>query len=300
MSAEHTQNPSHQDVSVDEEVDFVAFWHVLVKYKRLIFKVTLVATLVAAIGSFLIPNTYVGQVTLAAVHDDSKSPLTGALGGLGGLVAMTGLSLGGGSIDENLAVLKSREFLWRFVQEKKIMPILFKPNWFKDLLYEWSIMDRPGQWHVYRLLVEDNKLGVFSDKDTGIVIVGIEWKDPVLAAQWANELVESLNKYLAKQSIERSEANLKYLREELKRTEVEEMRRTLFDLISQEQKNAMLAKTQKDFAFKVLDPAAEADRKSGPKRVLIVLLAMFLAGVSTATYAVVKEKQSKDTDDSKN
>lgn len=77
------------------------------------------------------------------------------------------------------------------------------------------------------------------------------------------------------------------------RTPVEEMRKTLFDLIASEQKNAMLANTQKEFAFKVLDPAVEPDEKAKPKRALIVILAAFVAGFMAIFYAFIKEGIAK-------
>jgi len=71
------------------------------------------------------------------------------------------------------------------------------------------------------------------------------------------------------------------------------MRKTLFDLIANEQKNVMLANTQKDFAFRVLDPAVEPDKKIKPKRSLIVILAVFVAGFLAALYAFIKEGIAK-------
>jgi LPS O-antigen subunit length determinant protein (WzzB/FepE family) len=123
--------------------------------------------------------------------------------------------------------------------------------------------------------------------------VAIEWKDAALAADWTNALVEQLNQYLAQQAISRSENNLKYLNEELMSTPVEEMRKTLYDLIASEQKSAMLANTQKAFAFKVLDPAVEPDKKAKPKRSLIVILAALVAGFLAILYVFIKEGMAK-------
>jgi hypothetical protein len=189
------------------------------------------------------------------------------LGGLGGLASMAGISLGGGgSTDESLAVLKSRDFLWKFVQEKKLMPILFESEW-DEQQKKWKETDpkkQPGQMDVYRLFNESGVLKVEVDKKTDLVTVAVEWEDAALTADWANALVEKLNQYLAQRTIARSESNLKYLNEELMRAQIEEMRKTLFDMIANEQKQAMLANMQKEFAFKVLDPAVEPDKKTNP------------------------------------
>ena len=209
---------------------------------------------------------------------------------------MAGVSLGGGgSTDESLAVLKSRDFLWKFVQEKKLMPILFESEW-DEQQKKWKETDpkkQPGQMDVYRLFNESGVLKVEADKKTDLVTVAVEWEDAALAADWANALVEKLNQYLAQRTIARSESNLKYLNEELMRAQIEEMSKTLFDMIANEQKQAMLANTQKEFAFKVLDPTVEPDKKIKPKRSLIVILTAFVAGFLAILYAFIMEGIAK-------
>ena len=146
---------------------------------------------------------------------------------------------------------------------------------------------------VYRLFTKGEVLNVDTDKKTNLITVTVDWKDPALAADWANSLVARLNQYLAQQAVERSESNLKYLNEQLMSTQIEEMRKTLFDLIANEQKNVMLANTQKDFAFRVLDPAVEPDKKIKPKRSLIVIIASFVAGFLAILYAFIKQGIAK-------
>ncbi|MFY9260104.1 MAG: Wzz/FepE/Etk N-terminal domain-containing protein [Gallionella sp.] len=298
------QQSFHQDKTMDDEIDLMEMWAVLVKYKRMIRKYVLVSVAVAVVISLLMPNIYEGEILLApAQSDSSQSGLSSALGGMGGFASMAGLSLGGGgSIPEYLAVLNSREFLWQFVQKNNLMPILFASDW-DEQKKRWKdedVEDQPGQWQAYRMLTmkglpgRDNAQIEFElDDKTGLVKVTLQWTDAALSAKWANSLIADLNHYLAKQAMDRSERNLKYLREELARTQVEEMRKVLFDLIASEQKSAMLANTQRDFAFKVLDPAIEPNKKTKPKRALLVILAAILAGFVGALTAFIKEGIAK-------
>lgn len=298
--------PTNSVVEQDDEIDFRRVWAVLQQNRKLILSWMFAAAIFSAAGSLLMPNIYRAEVLLAATGDSAgKSGLSSALGSMGGLAAMAGLSLGsGGDVDEGLAVLQSREFLWQFVRKKQLLPLLYANDWdengkrWKDSF--WN--SEPSQWDVYRLFVSKwSKLDVDKDKKTDLVTVSIEWKDPELAAKMANAIVEELNQYLAKKAIERSERNLKYLNEELARTTVEEMRKTLFDLIANEQKNAMLANTQKEFAFKVLDPAAAPDKKTKPKRSIIVILSTLLVGFAVSIYVLFKESalRSKQVADSR-
>jgi capsular polysaccharide biosynthesis protein len=272
----------------EDEVDFLELWGIVVKSKRMILRVAFSVALLAAAGSLLIPNIYRAAVLTAPVFaDGGDGGQGGVLSGLSGLASMAGVSVGqGGNTEENIAVLKSKEFLWKFTQDNGLMPILFPKSWLDEILD----LDRPGQWDVYRFFIDDERLIVDVDKDSGIVTIAIEWKDAAMAAQWANALVDQLNYYLAQQAITQSEINLQFLNKELMRTSVEEMRKTLFNLIANEQKNVMLANTQKNFAFRVLDHAVKPDRKVKPKRSIIVILSALMAALMASVYAVIKER----------
>ncbi|MBF0470964.1 MAG: hypothetical protein HQL48_06275, partial [Gammaproteobacteria bacterium] len=214
-----------------------------------------------------------------------------ALGGLGGLASLAGVSIGsgGGDVSTNLAVLKSREFIVKFVNEEKLLPILFAKQWSSEG-NRWLDPDpeeQPTEWDGYRTFSE-GILAVSEDKKSGLVTLSIEWTDAELATRWATLLVERINNHLRQQAIERSQKNLEYLHQELQTIEVADMRQTLYQLISKEQKSAMLANTQKEFAFRVLDPAVVPDRKSKPKRSLIVVLATLLGGMASIFYLFVR------------
>ena len=298
MNKQNDETNARSLQGAEDEIDLLELWRVLVKYKRTILATMFAAALLSAGISLLMHNIYRGEVLLApAQSGDNKSGGMASVvlgGGLGGLASLAGISIGGSSTDEGLAVLQSREFLWNFVQEKKLMPILFADDWDAEHK-KWKESDpkkQPGQMDVYRLF-NNGILKAETDKKTNLITVTVDWKDAALAADWANSLVDRLNQYLAQQAVARSESNLKYLNEQLMSTQIDEMRHTLFSLISNEQQNAMLAKTQKEFAFKVLDPAVEPDKKIKPHRSLIVILMTFVAGFMAILYAFIKEGIAK-------
>ena len=289
------QPNNYQPAEQSDEIDLREYWRVLVQYKRMIFSSVMLASLLAAGISLMLPNIYRAEVLLAPTQDEDaqKSGMAAALGGLGGLASMAGLAVGSSSTEENLAVLTSREFLWKFVQEQKLMPILFEDDW-DDAQKKWKESDpkeQPGQLDVHRLFNKQGVLDIATDKKSNLVTVAIEWKDPQLADLWADQLIKRLSQYLRAQAIERSQNNLKYLNEELARTQIEEMRKTLFDLIGQEQKNAMMANAQREFAFRVIDPAVVPDKKIKPKRILIVLLASMLSCFAAMFIALMKDRR---------
>ena len=105
-----------------------------------------------------------------------------------------------------------------------------------------------------------------------MLALSILWKDPKVAAEWANDLVKQLNEQLRQKAIADSRKRVGYLEEELAKTTLKDMRTVLYNLLESEKQKAMLANVNEDFALEVIDPAVVPDTHEKPKRKLIVAL----------------------------
>ncbi|MDX8409724.1 MAG: Wzz/FepE/Etk N-terminal domain-containing protein, partial [Mariprofundales bacterium] len=191
----------------EDEIDLLEYWRLIWSNKWWIIGFSLLVAVLAAGYSLTKPNIFKAEVLLAPVSAGGSKGggISAALGGLGGLASMAGISLpGGGNVETNLAMLKSREFLWSFIKEEKLMPILFEDAWDSGKK-GWKESDpkkQPTLWDGFRAL--SGILTASVDKKTALVTVAVEWTDPDLAALWANKLVERLNSYLRQREIAQS------------------------------------------------------------------------------------------------
>jgi len=287
----------------DDEIDLRELWRTIWARKTLILSVTFAVAIVAAGISLILPNIYRADVLLAPISEEGNGGgLASRLGGLGGLASLAGVNVsGGGDVDKNIAVFNSREFIWSFIKDKNLMPVLFADKWnaANKQWQESNVEDQPNLWDAYRLFTKKGLLSVSTDKDSGLVTLSIEWTDADLAAQWANLLVQRLNKRLRLKAIKNTHNTLRYLNQELTHTQVTDQRKALFDLISQQQKKAMLANTRKQFAFTVIDQAVAPDKKYKPHRALIVILASFVAGLLMVFIVLIRDgvKQRANQDE---
>jgi len=288
----------------EDEIDLLEYWNVIWKKRWMIISVSFMAAVIVAGLSLLMPNVYRAEALLAPVGgEESKGGISSMLGGLGGLASLAGVSPGGGSVEESIAVLKSREFIWGFVKDEKLMPVLFEDAWDSERK-QWVAEDKesqPSLWDAWRLIIKGGMLSINTDKDSGLVRLSIDWTDPDLATLWVMKLVSRINKHSREQAISQSGKKLKYLELELSRTQIEENRQALFELISAEQKQAMLANTQQDFVFRVIDSASAPDKKLKPKRAIIVIVATFVVGFLCIIFVLIQEglrkrKEEADTD----
>ena len=168
---------------------------------------------------------------------------------------------------EALAVLRSRSFIETFISSKGLMPKLF----YKDYDPEsgsWTSKEVPSLKDGYELV--EGSMGI--DLDDGLITLTIESYDPKLAAFLVNSITKSVNNHLREESIQDANKSISYLEDEIKKTTLSGSKEMLYGLIEQQTQSAMIANTQEDYVFKVLDPAVAPIHPSGPNRRLIVII----------------------------
>ena len=128
---------------------------------------------------------------------------------------------------------------------KKLLPVLFEDIWDADN-QSWmvpSVEDEPTE----QKAIESFKacLSVDEDKKSGLITLSISWKDPEVAAKWANDLVKQLNEQLREQAIADSQKRVGYLEQELAKTTLKDMRAVLYNLLESEKQKAMLGQCKR-------------------------------------------------------
>lgn len=285
----HTTSPIRQSVPSaypshtvsKEEFDLLNLWRTLMHEKLLIIILTVLCTAGAIYLALTMQPIYRAEVLLEPMTDKDKQN-GGLLAQYGGLAAMTGIKFGGGdnAKKSNIAKLKSRTFIKKFLNDKKIMPILFYETW-DPTTNSWQV-DNPKQIPTMWDGVEyfSKILHVNDDKRTGLVTLALEWHDREKIAHWANLLVEQINSHLQKRAIQDTEKNIKFLKAELKNTTIVELRSSIITIMEGQIKKIMLVRARTDFAFKVIDPAVvpPANRFVKPKRRLLIVLGFTVGG----------------------
>jgi uncharacterized protein involved in exopolysaccharide biosynthesis len=271
------QSPALQ-LTLDELLELTWRRRILVVASVLVFAA------LAAAASFVMTPRWRAQVVIVPVKgDDMRGVLSSALGQLGGLASLAGLGAsGGGNKEENLQFLSSRGFLRSFIEEENLLPVLFAKKW-DATQGRWSVVDPddvPTIADGVRYM--DTKVrSVQEERRTGIVTLSIVWKDPEVAARWANLMVERANRDLRARAIRDAEASKAYLNAELGKTDVVELRQSVYRLIENQIKTIMLASVRPEYAFRIIDPAVppDPDEKIRPKRLVMTVLGAMAGGV---------------------
>jgi len=272
-----------------DEVDLMDTVRVLFARRRSIAAVVALCTLAAVVVSLLLPPVYRATAVIAPVEDESGGGLSALMGELGGLAPLAGMSLGGvDNTQKQIAILTSRAFTVKLVEDNDLMPVLFADLW-DPAAGRWTVPDDevPTAWDAYRAM--DEVRAVEQDPKAGLVTVSIEWGDPQIAADWVRLHVDTLNHFLQAEAVREAEESIAYLMEQVDRTSNVELRETLFNLVEAQTKKAMLARVREDFAFKVIDPPVAPDKRAWPRRTLIVVVTFLASGLLAAVGVLVLE-----------
>ena len=238
---------------------------------------------IAIAATLLMAPTYRASITVMPVTDSRQ-----IAGAIPGLLARFG---GGGALglgdqssrDESVAVLKSRQFTQQLITDEALMPILFADQWDAEG-QRWREMapERvPTTWDAWQYF--DRKIRrIREDRDRGLITIDIDWSDPALAARWANLLVERVNEELRQRRLEQLEKSVVLLGEELQSAQFVELRQAIASVIESQINERMLAKTRREFAFRVIDAAQppDADQPESPRPLLYAVLGVTLGALA--------------------
>lgn len=262
-------------------------------------KIWLVLSLIVTVGaavyySLQLPNIYRSEARIIAANEvQGKSG--GLASQLSSVSAIAGISLGGGGEKKSviaLEMMRSRQFFAYFAEKYQVLtPIVAGYGWDQNsdqLLLDPELFDSgTGRW--IRPAIElrgaepsmqegyeafTKRFGTSQDKLTGVVTVSFEFVSPKLSQLWLSLYIKELNDLMRAQDIAEAQLAIKYINEQMDKTQLVEVKNLLFGLLEEHTKTLTMANARTDYVFKTIDPPFLPEVKSGPFRSIIVLMAI--------------------------
>jgi uncharacterized protein involved in exopolysaccharide biosynthesis len=252
----------------DNEIDVVSLFWIVWDHKYFVLALSLLGGVIATVYALTAVPMYRAQVIVTQVHDTALSGGSSLMGQLGGLASIAGLNLNANGPDaERAAVLASRALVEAFVRRYNLVQLMAKKP--KVPITEWSAIERFSR----------TVLDMHDEKLKGTTVISIDWRDPVVAARWANDFVGLANDLLRDRAVQESTRNVEYLNKQLAQTNVVEIQRVMYQLIEIETKNLMLAHGRVEYAFTIVDHAVPPEIRVSPRRTLMVISGLFIGGI---------------------
>ena len=260
--------------SEQSELDLAVLLTALWRSKWLLVASIAIFAALGAAYAFTATQWFRAEVVLWPV---GKKSLPGGLAQLGGLASLAGIEIPSADTGEPLAVLRSKTLARDFIEDRSLMPLLNAAK--------WNASERPDMRDAVAYFDENVRI-VTEDKKSGLVTLSIRWKDPVLAADWANALVRRLNERMRTEAIREAQTSIEYLQKEMATASVVSLQQSIGRVLENEMQKMALARANDEFAFKIMDAATVPRHRDWPKRGLLVAISALL-GFAVATAVVI-------------
>ena len=292
----------------DDEIDLRELFGVLWAGRMKIIAITALFAVVSVIYALSVPDQYKATVLMSPAQS-SGGGLSGALGQLGGLASLAGVSIGGGESSEAQVaqeIMKSWNFIESFIESNDLaVEVYAAEGWSKssnslqidnDLYDEsgsqWLVesddtgeLGPPSSWKLFERFLE--MLSVSEDKKSGLVSVSIEYYSPLIAKHWLDLYIAAINGHMQERKMAEVTRNISYLEAQIKKTNIAEMQEVFYTIIEEQIKSKMLAEASPDYAFVPVSPSMVPEQKSQPKRALICVLGTLLGGMLSVLWVLV-------------
>ncbi len=198
-----TSDTSHLPSHVEDEINLLDYLIVLLKRKKLIISITLGAAAIAAIIVFIMTPIYRAETRILPPQTGSSSialSILTQMSGAQGITESLGLKTPG---DLYVGMLESRTVADRIIDRFNLME-LYKADYRED---------------ARKKLLED-VLGAETDKDSGIITISVDDKDPKRSAGMANAFVEELKNLTKGLAVTEASQRRLFFEEQLKDTKM--------------------------------------------------------------------------------
>ena len=281
----------------DDGVDLLEFFNILLEGKWTIVSVTAFVSIIGVIYSLFLPNIYESKALLVPVN--SSSSISRAIGSYSSLAGLAGINLPSAVNEGNsLKAVKKISSLSFFegniltsihLQDlmavkswsSKTNTIAYDENiydtnsntWVKD--YSYPKQQKPSAQKSFKVF-KSKHLSLSEDKLSGFITLSIKHQSPFVAKQWTELIVNEINSFYRQKDKSESQKAVTYLNQQISSTGLSEVKQVLAQLLQEETKKLTLIEANQFYVFDYIDPPAVMEKKSEPRRSLIVVISALL------------------------
>lgn len=262
----NSENPNRYYLelgSVPESLHLVDIGGALWRAKWVLLVVIAVFVGAFAVLAMITPVKYTAEVVVAEANAVARTDP-----GSDSAVPDIGVDL---PSNEALAMITSRDFINRFIEDNNLLPVLYRGQW-NAQTQNWKLPgEAPTLWQAYKRFSR-RVLDVGKDAESGLIRISVSFSQPELAAEWANKIVAEVNEVLRANAIREAEETLAYLNQELQRTASMDLKASLNELVKAQKARVVAANVHKQYAFRIVDPAVVPEEPAIPKLTLLLII----------------------------
>ena len=119
-------------------------------------------------------------------------------------------------------------------------------------------------------------LSVNQDIQTSFITISIEHHSPHIAKKWVEIIIQQLNKKMREIDQDQATKSITYLNERAQQTNIQSIKEAISKLLENQMQTLMLAASNEDYVFKIIDPPIASEERSKPNRALICIIGVLI------------------------
>ena len=263
--------------------------------KILIASVTLTFALISVVYSLTLPNIYKSTALLAPAT--SNDNLSSQLSSYSSRAGLAGISVPSGEVtksQEAIQRMRSFEFFSKFfLPNIQLENLLAVKEWLPEqntILYnEKKFNSKESRWvrkvnYPLKVIPSDQEafkkylkfVNISEDKKTSFVSVSVKHQSPFISKKWVEIIVLNINESMRDEDKRVAQNSINYLSESSKTTNFQSVRDAMSNLLENQLQTLMLASSNDDYVYKIIDSPIVAEQKIEPSRAVICILGTFL------------------------
>jgi LPS O-antigen subunit length determinant protein (WzzB/FepE family) len=271
-----------------DEIELSELLSAIWNRKIFICLVTSFFSIVSILYALSLPNIYTSHALLKSAENSSSS--SGLLSQYSGMASLAGISLGSsGSSDKSLEAIeriRSYTFFSKFfLPEISYQDLVAVKDWERStntLVYDEEVFDSNSTKWLGTVSPQDayktynDMISIYQDKKTFFVSISIKHYSPNIAKEWVDLIVNKINSSMRDEEKVTTLKSIEFLNEQIQKVNFLEVRQSIASLQENQMKSLMLIESNSDYIFKTIDSSIIPEKKSEPKRSLIVIIATIL------------------------
>jgi len=301
MQSNTSAQSDNYEIQISDLV--IALW----KQKILIIIITTFFGISSILYSLNLP-IFFKSTSLLELAGESDVVVNNQNSAIGGIASLAGLNLKGLSSDEAAiakATIESRDFFSHLIKIDGVLEGVYAVQSYdpvtQQLNYDPELFSSSNGWveadddgnptnisffdaHEAFLTMVNFSL----DFDTSLLTLSVEHQSPQFAKFLNDLVIKELNNLERERTIKEAATARTFLKAELEKTEVLDVRVAINSLIQSQLQRTMLANVRENFLISVLDKAFIPEKRSKPRRTVIVIFGTFFGFVLASIFALIK------------
>jgi hypothetical protein len=282
-------NLSRHDIPLSEAIARI------LHRKRLIGILFAVGVALGSLIAFTARPIFVSEVLMLPQSPDSQNGGGGISKKLSGIASAAGFALGGGgdSDERDAAVntLSTYKTFSGFLAAENIQKKVLEESGKWNPIAFFNRSAHPTMWEAVHEFKDH--VDITPAKDSSLLKLSVEWYDPISASDWANHLVAFADSELRAKALDTARARINYLQKELENNPIVPVREAISEMMENELRTMVTASADKEFTFRVIDPAIPAEKRTRPHRILIMAALGFCGMFLGSIIAVISDRPAR-------